>query len=628
MPNEHGQSGDNDMKVFLKELELKNFKGIDHLNIKFKENTVILGANATGKTTVFDAFIWLLFGKDSTNKKDFSIKGIEADGEVPSCDHIVAGVIEVDGQEVLLKKTFKEKWTTKRGSQEKVYSGNTTEYEINGIPKKEKDYQEFINNIADESIFKLLTNPKHFNEVLSKDERREILLKLCEGEIKEEDIIKENPDLKELDLKNYSLDDLEAMNKATAKKLKKEIEELPARLDELKNSKKEFDFDVLNFRRGAITGGIKQLQEQKIIYDNSKDKQEAYAKIAELQKKKIALKEDDFNKNKKIKELNSKAQKDRADEVLNFDINCNKLKAADAQNSALLKNVSIRIDKLRIEYSEVASNKEMNCPTCNQPLPEDLFKKAKSEKLEEIIRNGNELKEELQKLQAESESIQNRLLGAKGEKEKLLTSEIELIPEIKENPEIEEIEREIRKLEKKLENNKTVDFGDIDKKLDDLNKELEEIDGQIAYEKINKEIDEKIKTYKGKEKEIAKNLEKTEKTLYLISLYSKARSKLIADEVNKKFKNVNFKLFDTQVNGAVVEKCETTVNGVPYPDVNNAGKINAGLEIIKILSEQYDFQAPIFIDNAEAVNNVIEMPGQTIKLVVSEDKKLVIKWKH
>lgn len=625
MPNEYGQSGDNDMKVFLKELELKNFKGIDHLNIKFKENTIILGANATGKTTVFDAFIWLLFGKDSTNKKDFSIKGIEADGEVPNCDHIVAGVIEVDGRDILLKKTFKEKWTTKRGSQEKVYSGNTTEYEINGIPKKEKDYQEFINNIADENIFKLLTNPKHFNEVLSKGGRREILLKLCEGEIKEEDIIKENPDLKELDLKNYSLDDLEAMNKATAKKLKKEIEELPARLDELKNSKKEFDFDVLNFRRGAITGGIKQLQEQKIIDDNSKDKQEAYAKIAELQKKKIALKEDDFNKNKKIKELNSKAQKDRADEVLNFDINCNKLKAADEQNSALLKNVSIRIDKLRIEYSEVAGNKEMNCPTCNQPLPEDLFKKAKSEKLEEIIRNGNELKEELQKLQAESESIQNKLLGAKGEKEKLLTSEIELIPEIKENPEIEELEREIRKLEKKLENNKAVDFGDIDKKLNDLNKELEEIDGQIAYEKINKEIDEKIKTYKDKEKEIAKSLEKTEKTLYLISLYSKARSKLIADEVNKKFKNVNFKLFDTQVNGAVVETCETTVSGVPYPDVNNAGKINAGLEIIKILSKQYDFQAPIFIDNAEAVNNVIEMPGQTIKLVVSEDKKLVIK---
>lgn len=141
MPNEYGQSGDNDMKVFLKELELKNFKGIDHLNIKFKENTLILGANATGKTTVFDAFIWLLFGKDSTNKKDFSIKGIEADGEVPNCDHIVAGVIEVDGQEILLKKTFKEKWTTKRGSQEKVYSGNTTEYEINGIPKKEKARQ-------------------------------------------------------------------------------------------------------------------------------------------------------------------------------------------------------------------------------------------------------------------------------------------------------------------------------------------------------------------------------------------------------------------------------------------------------------------------------------------------------
>lgn len=614
------------MKVFLKELELENFKGIENLKIEFQEDTKIYGANATGKTTVFDAFIWLLFGKDSSNKKDFNIKGINPDGEVPNCDHIVSGVIEVDGEDVILKKTFKEKWTTKRGSIQKVYSGNTTDYEINNVPKKEKDYQEFINNIANENLFKLLTNPKYFNEILSKDERREILLELCEGEIKEEDILNKNIELKGLDLKNYSLEDLEAMNKATAKKLKKEIEELPARLDELKNSKKEFDFDTLNFRRRAVVGGIEKLKEQKILQSNTKDRQEAYAKIAELQKRNIALKEDDYNKNKKIKELNYKAQKERADEVLNFDTNLKKLEISDKENSDKIKNLAFEIDKLRVEYIEVAGNKEdMNCPTCNQPLPEDQYKKAKSEKLESIINKGNTLKEEIEKLQAENSKIKEKLSGAKDRKKELLTTPVELIEEIKENPEIKKIEEEIEALKKQAEDIKVLDYGDIDKKISELNKELEEIDGSLAYETINKEIDIKIENYKGKNKEIVKNLEQAEKTLFLISLYSKARSELIAEQVNKKFTKVNFKLFDTQVNGGVVETCETTVNGVPYQDVNNAGKINAGLEIIKILSKHYNFNAPIFIDNAEAVNKIIKMPEQTIKLIVSKDKELVVK---
>lgn len=614
------------MRIFLKELELINFKGINNLKINFTEDTKIYGANATGKTTIFDAFMWLLFGKDSSNKKDFNIKTIEKNGDIPSCDHTVLGIIEIDGQEVKLSKTFKEKWTTKRGANQKVFSGNTTDYAINDVPKKEKDYQEFINSIADEKLFKLLTNPKQFNEVLNKDQRREILLNLCEGEIKEKEIINKNPELKKLNLTDYSLEDLESINKATAKKLKKDIEELPARLDELQNAKKDYDFDTLDFRRRSVTGTIKQLEEQKIIKENSKVKKEYFEKISELQKKKIALQEDDYNKNKKIKELNDKAQKDRADEVLTFDINYKKLNVLNEETSDKIKNLSIEIDRLRTVYVEVAGNREdMNCPTCNQPLPEDLYNKAKSGKLEKIINNANALKEDIKKFKNENEIVQEKLIECRNYKEKLLINKLELIPEIKENPEICEIEKEIKTLEKKIENNKGLDFGDIDEKLKRLNKELEELDGQIAYKTINKELDEKIETYKDKEKEIAKNLEEAEKILFLIGVYSKTRSELMAERVNNKFKNVKFKLFDTQVNGAIVETCETTVDGVPYQDVNNAGKINAGLEIIKILSDKYNFQAPIFIDNAEAVNKIIDMPGQTIKLIVSENKELTIK---
>jgi exonuclease SbcC len=152
------------MNIELKKLELLNFKGIKEKTIEFGKETNIFGRNETGKTTIFDSFTWLLFGKDSTNRSDFNIKTLDKNGEfIHGLDHQVTGILLVGGKKVILRRLFKENWVKKRGSAEAIFSGNTTEYFVNEEPKKEKDYKEYINSLIDENVFKLLTNPMHFN---------------------------------------------------------------------------------------------------------------------------------------------------------------------------------------------------------------------------------------------------------------------------------------------------------------------------------------------------------------------------------------------------------------------------------------------------------------------------------
>ena len=137
-------------------------------------------------------------------------------------------------------------------------------------------------------------------------------------------------------------------------------------------------------------------------------------------------------------------------------------------------------------------------------------------------------------------------------------------------------------------------------------------------------IQAKIEQYKEQEKELAAEYEKAEKILDLCDEYTKLYTNLVSSRINDLFKNVDFTLFETQINGGIVETCEATVNGVPYSDVNNAGKINAGLDIINVLSEHIGINTPIFIDNAESVNELIEVKSQVIRLTVSTDKTLRI----
>ena len=200
----------------LNRLVLRNFKGIREFTLDAQGGNVdVFGDNATGKTTLFDAFTWLLFDKDSSNKKDFSIKTLDKSGaEQHGLEHEVEATLDIDGQEITLRKVYKEKWTKKRGSAQADFTGHTTDYYIDSVPVKKSEYEARIAEIADEGVFKLLTSPTYFNEQLHWEKRRQILLEVC-GDLTDEEVISSNKALAELPkiLGNHSLEDYQEPSK-------------------------------------------------------------------------------------------------------------------------------------------------------------------------------------------------------------------------------------------------------------------------------------------------------------------------------------------------------------------------------------------------------------------------------
>src|SRR5690606_2110005 len=167
------------------------FKGIRNFELNTQEKDVnVFGDNAAGKTTLADAFMWLLFDKDSSNRKDFQIKTLKPDGEPEhGLEHIVEAILELeDRQQIALKKVFQEKWQKKRGSATAEFTGHTTNHFVDGVPVQKKEYDARIAEIADENIFRLLTDPRYFNEVLHWTDRRKLLLEVC-GDVSDEEVI-------------------------------------------------------------------------------------------------------------------------------------------------------------------------------------------------------------------------------------------------------------------------------------------------------------------------------------------------------------------------------------------------------------------------------------------------------
>lgn len=599
------------MQIKIKTLKLENFKGIKDLTIDFKETTNIYGDNAVGKTTIFDAYSWLLWDKDSLNRKDFAIKPYDKNGdEVHNLESIVEGDFSFDDTELNLKKIYKEVWTKKRGSTQAEFTGHTTDYYINSVPVKKKEYNERIESVLSEDNFNLLSNPLYFNQFLVKTERREILLSLIE-DVKPEDIIAKNKDLEDLDLETYTVDELKKIAKDSAKKINKDIESIPARIDELDKSKiHDIDFDALEFRKRSTLPAIKEIDEK--LADASKMAEgmtEITEKITALQKEKSEIVEKYQNK---CFEVNLKNKN-----VL-LEIEQDKLALEEAKKN--IESLKDLVEKSRIEWQEVHKEQyqgDFKCPTCGQDLlPDQIektmanFNKKKSEKLTSIEEKAKNLKtkiEECEKLIA--------IYEVKEYKEEDLP--IEPIR-------LQEIDKELDEAKAKLSDFSLDDKKDLLEKKDSLNADLEEINKKLSLQGQNEKIDERIKELESREKELAKLYEEQQRIIYLCEEYTKAYVDLVSDKINDSFDLVKFKLFENQINGGITETCEATFEGVPYSDLNNAAKINAGLDVINSLSEKLDLKVPIFIDNAESVNELIKIDTQLVRLVVSKDKELKV----
>jgi DNA repair exonuclease SbcCD ATPase subunit len=634
-----------EIKLKLQKLRLTNFKSFRNFELNPNgKNVSIFGDNELGKTTLFDAFMWLLFDKDSLNRSTFGLKTLENGEPIKGLDHEVEGVFDVDGSELSLKKIYREVYTRKRGSATEEFTGHTTDYFINEVPSKKSEFDSKIKSIAPEALFRLLTNPLHFNEQLHWQERRKILFEMC-GDVTNEEIFESNKNLQELAdiLKSRSVDEHKKVLAAKRKEINEQLTKIPVRIDEAEKGKPETNssnFEEIEKSIKEISTKENELREKLQLVKSGGGITEKQKEIAEIETQIIKSRNEAQNKaNEEISKLQLKLTTAKSTLRDCLSIKDSTTKAIESKKKTITYQEQ-KIQGLRSKYTEISKTVFENnctCPTCGQQLSEEKIEEAKanfnrdrSEKLQAINDEGKSLKIELEAEKKEISELETKLAD-------YTQQEIETGENIKE-------------IEKEIENVKPIvldDFNLVTKK-EDLLREIEEIKSGSAadVEKIEKELtalgnaksllqkefakkeqlenaEKRIKELRQQQKELAKEFEKYESQLFLVEEFTKAKIELLDEKINSHFVNARFRLFEEQINGGMNECCTVTYKGVPYTDLNNAGRINIGLEIISVLSAHYGFYAPIFVDNAESVTKLFDADSQVIRLVVSElDKKL------
>ena len=640
--------------IKLKKLKLENFKGIKALEIDFKDETNIEGKNGVGKTTVFDAYSWLLFGKNSQNQSDFSIKTNDANNNViHNLEHSVEGTLQVDDSTLVLKRVLREKWTKKKGSETAELTGNETIFFINEVPKSLSEYKLIVDGIISEESQKVLSNPLYFNQTMKWQDRRTILSKLA-GDITNDLILEKikgsyRTELEKMLSTDKTLDDYKREFSAKRKKIKDELDLIPSRIDEASRSKPE------DKNWGEIETSIKSknLEISSIdlqIEDITKQQESHFEKISEakklkFQKEQLLTESKNNSLNETRRELNN-IDKLKSEIKHIIDINTNSINQLNDKNTYFKKDID-KFNKLNDSLREafqVQNSSEIKfddtlakCPTCFREYDQDKIdeiknnsltklKIAKQELIDGIREQGTENKKLIEELElaiaknnSEVENLKliiedkTKVLNEVSEKEgklKLIVSEkTELTPEQ------QKIQAEIDSIVIPDFNAPNNSFLKATKS--ELQLVIDELKTQLHDKNQIEKINERIAELEIQQRKLAQEIASFEKQEIAIENYNSEKNNLIEKSVNDKFSLVKFKLFETQMNGGINEICEATVNGVLFNDVNTANKINAGLDVINVLSNYYDVTAPVFLDNRESTTNIIDCNSQIISLFVN-----------
>lgn len=640
----------------LTKLGLLNFKGLESFAIDFNGDVVIRGDNATGKTTVFDSVCWLLFGKDSLDRADFEIKTLDGGEPIHKVNHEVTGTFTLDeGGTVELKRVYREKYSSPRGG-EVTLTGHTTDYFVDGVPKKEKEYKEMVSSLVDESIFKLITNPLYFNETYSWQNRRKLLLEMC-GDISDEDVIASHSDLKALTdiLSGHSVDDHRKVVAAKKTAINKELDMLPVRIDEALRGKPEVTAnpEVLRINIDTLNADIEKLENDKALLQNGHSIVDKRAKLKNVQRKIMARETELQMEYKKQCSLKS----NEYDAVVS-EINCLTSKLEDTKrriddSAATINLIQGLIGELTIQRSQInaetfVADVNDHCPTCGQKLPaeqiQDAYAKAeanynlkKSKRLEEIERSIKLKEQDIEGIRKRDSSLEpvetiEALIKAKELVKETVTEEIEKLttePALNDDSKYADLKAEELMLQMAIDDDNSdhsEEITELEIKISDNKTERMKLEQELNKFAEIKRIEARVSELEAKQAELSEEKMKLDEASYLMDEFVKAKVNMLEKSINARFKLARFKMFNVMLNGNVEECCETTYKGVPYRSMNNAARINVGLDIINALTSYFKVNAPVFIDNAEAVTDFIPVNSQTIKLIVDESEpQLVVK---
>lgn len=638
--------------LVLRKMHLVNFKGAADVTIDFKDGmTSIYGMNGTGKTTVFDAFTWLLFGKDSKDRKKFDLKTYDSKGKIiPQIPHEVSAILILNGQEINLCRRFTEKWVKPKGKAEKRFEGNEEERFYNDVPCNLKEWNEKIGAICSEETFKFITSPTYFTSQ-HPDTQRAMLFRMA-GDISDEDIAKGNKDFEDLlrNLTGKTMDEYKKEIRAKKARIKAEYEGIPERIDERKRDIPQVeDWD-------ALEKSIKSDQEQIAEIDALITDKVKAANAANDERLKVVNQLNDIKikKNDRISAIRLEAMKGYNDDMAKQREIMDKIRNADSMRKSLNAQMDAdnqelgRLKKQREDllgkYNEIKHRQihfdenDFICPTCKRRFEideieakQDEMKKNFNEKnakdLEVNISQGKSIKQQIEltekRISDNQAKIDEMVKTIETIKADPLFSKELTQPDI--NP-IIEADKEYQDLivkEKDLQSivdapvTKTDDSELIAQKKA-LSEDIDALKSRLSKKDLIEKNEARIKELETQYKNQTEEYASLEGIEFTIQQFGKAKVDAVESRINGLFSMVRFRMFDLQVNGDEVETCEATVNGVPYSVLNDARRINAGIDIINAICRHEGMTAPIFIDNAESVNQIIPSDSQIIRLVVTD----------
>lgn len=642
------------MNVQLKHMSIVNFKGIRSFEADFDpQETTFRGDNATGKTTLMDAFTWCLYGKDSSGRSDtnFKLKTLDGNNQVlERIPHEVTITLVVDGTDtIVLRKCYTEVWKRRRGSKIEEMDGHKIERFYNDVPMTEREFAAKVDNICSEAVFQMITNPTHFLSLPKKDQRAYLIG--MAGDITIEDVAAEFEEFRKLvaDMSGKTTEEYSREIRAKINRIKAEVAMIPSRIDERERSNPaprewgQIEADIAK-KQEEVKSLDKQMTDQSEAYKaQSEARQALFARVSKIDAEIARIKQEvtselltDYYKAKgdydsamaRQKALNGQLS------IAQIEINKNERIIADCAKKREALIAEWRTIKARVFH---ADPDQFICPTCHQPLPQDDVDKQ----IERMERNYNTETARLLETNKQAglannkdkEEAEQALAYARNKVESLTeeikavnTMECPVMPEVdlSRNDDIKGLTAEREMVNKQIaETNVTAPAIDSLKwqresllaEIQTLRDQLKDKDVLAANIKRIQELTEQQRTMNN---EIAE-LEGIEFTIAELKHHLMDK---VEERINAMFTLVKFKMYETQINGGEAETCEALVDGVPYStNLNTAARINAGLDVINALTKHNGITAPIWIDNRESITSLIPVQSQIINLVKDENYK-------
>ena len=643
--------------VKIKSLHIQNFGNIKDLSINFGRKTLISGRNEAGKTTINDAYSWLMTNKLANGSQADGIRphdrsGIEDDNAVIS----VSAVIEIDGAEKEFLKEQRKEFTQKTGK----FKGNNNLYFINGVPKKEKEYKAYVEEkILEPDNLELCTNAPVLLNMDTKKRRAvifDMVPDITDADVAATDVRFANIPPK---LDDCTLDELiqsvryQINGRGRGDKgLKGRQDELPARIDEAQ--RKVCDTAEYSLAISGLKKEIADLDEQEKSLDDvmaaydqkSKDimdlrfeQSDIVSKANEgLVQQRKALDNEIFSleQDKKSAENSLKmAEMDLKHANMGVERHTAEVRKAkgDWETYSEREYPEENLEKIKAEQFDESS---LICPTCGQDLPVEQAEKIRSEferkkairikteedvreqfyqqkdkKLTEITESGNKAATDLKEAKKAKEEAEQKI----SELKQKITSfameiqqkqtELSKLPEsvdLSDNAEYQSISMKVILAEKALNemNNGSEQRREINRARAEKTAEISKLQTLIIEsEKAQDRVDE----LKEEQRNVSQLLADCQQELDLLRDFQKAKCNMLSESVNKMFVFVKWRLFKMNQDGeGYQEVCEPMIENEPYGRrLNHGSRALAELDICNTFQNVHNVSLPLFVDDFDGI---------------------------